>query len=479
MKQIDIKFLAIIFVSCLTCACKKELNVFPTTSEVDGNVIVDAKSASTVLNGVYYRFADAGIDHNQVPTILWTQVNEVLPSELANTLNNSAGDDGVYTLKLTAQSLTTAYMWDYGYGIVNAANGFIKNVTPVSKIPKSIKTEMLAEAMFLRAFGNTELLLYYGQYYDPTSKYGIILRNEFVTSDNIDLPRTGVAAAYSSILADLDTAIANLPALNTQISYANASAAKLLEARLLINRGSAADYAKVISLTNDLITNGPFALEDSVKDVFLTKGFSSKEVILGVQPEPKENTKFQQYQFGGYYKVSNALIGYFQNDPSGQWIFKNDMRGSIYGSFLGGINELTKYYTGPVIHPSQTPLAENCYAFRLTEAYLLEAEAITLSNGNLAAAKQLLQTVEAHAGIKDFSDINNANTAAALQLLIVKEEMKSFVGENGADWFALRRLPFATIQTLQPYLKVQTSLILPIPYAEITSNSQVIQNPGY
>lgn len=474
MKHKNIKYLVIIFASSFLWSCKKELNVYPTTSEVDGNVIVDTKSAETVLNGVYYRFADAGVDNNSVPTILWTSVNEILPSEFAGSLTNSSGDDGFYSLTYNSKSSGIDEIWDYGYNLVNAANGFIKNATPVTKIPAASKKQMLAEARFLRAFGDEELLLYYGQYNNPASKYGIILRDEFVTADNITLPRTGVSAAYTSILADLDTAIAGLPALNTQIYYANASAAKLLKARVLINRGAAGDYAEVISLTNDVITNGPFALEDSVKDVFLTKGFSSKEVILGVQPYATETYKFQQNQYYDQYPVSDSLASLLTNDPRQQWYYN-----TVNSPYYGPLNQLDKYYSGDPNNISQTTLSEYCYAFRLSEAYLLEAEAITLSGGNLATAKTLLETVETHAGIKDFTAITNALTPAALQLLIVKEELRNFASENGADWFALRRLPFATAQTIQPALKSVNQLILPIPYSETSVNNQIIQNPGY
>jgi len=470
MKHKHIKYLAIVIASSLLYSCKKELNVFPTTSEVDGNVIVDTKSATTVLNGVYYRFANSGVDNNSVPTVLWTQVNETLPSELANSLKSSSGDDGIYTLSFNSKTTLVPYIWDYGYALVNAANGFIKNASPVTTIPAATKTQMLAEARFLRAFGNSELLLYYGQYYDPASKYGIILRNEFVSADNINLPRTSVAATYASILGDLDTAIVGLPAQNSAIYYANASAAKLLKARVLINRGAAGDYAEVISLTNDVITNGPFALEDSVKDIFLTKGFSSKEVILGVQPYPTETYKYQQNQYYDQYPVSSAMISLLVNDPRNQWYYHYATNRKA--------NQLDKYYSGNANSILQTPLSEYCYAFRLTEAYLLEAEAITLSNGDLSVAKTLLETVESHAGIKDFTAITNASTPAALQLLIVEEEMKNFLSENGADWFALRRLPFATAQTLQPALKSVNQLILPIPYTETSINNQIIQNPG-
>ncbi|MDB4925984.1 RagB/SusD family nutrient uptake outer membrane protein [Mucilaginibacter sp.] len=472
MKNKNIKLTLALFAVCLTAACKKELNVYPTTSEVDGNVIVDAKSASTVLNGVYYRFANGGVDNNSIPSVLWTNVNEIFPSELSGALTNSSGNDGNYSFTFTALSTGgVTNKWNYGYALVNAANGFLKNVAPVTTIPAATKTQMIAEAKFLRAFANEELLLYYGQYYDVNSKYGIILRDEFVDATNINLPRSGVSAAYTSILADLDAAIAGLPALNTQIYYANVSAAKLLKARVLINRGSSGDYAQVVSLTNDVITNGGFTLEANLKDIFWTKGFASKEVILGVQPFSTETYKFRQNQYYNQYPVSASFITLLANDPRNQWVYQPyTLRGTVIG-------QLTKYYSGSPSVVVQTPLSEHCYAFRLTEAYLLEAEAITLSNGDLSKAKPLLTTVMGHAGLTDYSAVNNATTAAALQVLIVQEEMKNFVAENGADWFALRRLPFATLKTMQPYITTINQLILPIPNSEITANGQIFPNP--
>lgn len=473
MKHKNIKYLLFLSVSCFLWACKKELNVYPTTSEIDGNVIVDAKSASTVLNGVYYRFANAGFDYNNIPSVKWVDVNESIPSELANTLIIPGYDDfNGFTFNSKTYGIDN--IWNYGYALVNAANGFLKNVAPVTSIPDAAKKQMIAEAKFLRAFGNEELLLYYGQYNNVSSNYGIILHDEFVTTDNASQPRSTVAAAYTSILADLDAAISGLPAQNTQTFYANATAAKLLKARVLINRGAAGDYAQVITLTKDAINNGPFVLEASVKDLFLSKGFTSQEVILSVQPFSTENYKFQDYQYYQQYVATDKLKSLLANDPRNQWYYK-DYQSPYYGT----LPELTKYYSGDINNIAQTPLSENCYAFRLTEAYLLQAEAITLAGGSLADARALLKTVLGHAGVSDFSAVDQATTPAALQLLIVQEEMKSFEGENGADWFALRRLPFATIKTLQPAIAAANQLILPIPDSEIITNNKVIQNPGY
>jgi hypothetical protein len=485
MKQKNIKYILAIFAVSFLWSCKKELNVFPTTQEVDGNVIVDTKSATTVLNGVYYRFANAGVDVNLIPSVRWTDLNEILPSELAGSLTNSSGDDGVYSLTLTSQNYDVAEMWTYGYQLVNAANGFLKNVAPVTTIPAATKSQMIAEAKFLRAFGDAELLLYYGQYYDPSSKYGIILRDEFVTANNINIPRSTVAQTYTAILADLDAAIPALPKTNTTAYYTNSSAAKLLEARVLINRGAAGDYANVISLTSDVIANGGFALEDSVKDVFLTNGFSSKEVILGLQPFATETYKFTQNQYYGQFPASTSFVSLVgPTDGRNQWVFRTDNGGTVYGGYYGDIEELTKYYSGVTNPPVQTPLSETCYAFRLTEAYLLEAEAITLSGGDMPTAKTLLKTIEGHAGVKDFSDVDASTTPTQLQALVVKEEIKNFFSEGGQDWFALRRLGIsgstpnvAAIATIQPALTSVNQLIMPIPNTEITTNGSVIQNP--
>src|ERR1700735_3460394 len=130
MKRYHIKSLLFILLTGALWGCKKELNVYPTTSEVDGNIIVDAKSAATALNGVYYHFADAGLDYNSVPSVLWSDVNEGTPSQLSGLLTNGGGDLTTHTYNPT--SYEPPVLWSYGYAIVNAANGFIKNIEPVT-----------------------------------------------------------------------------------------------------------------------------------------------------------------------------------------------------------------------------------------------------------------------------------------------------------------------------------------------------------
>jgi len=88
----NILYTLLLLLNCgIWTACKKQLNVYPTTQEVNGNIITDANSASTALNGVYYRFAASGTDVNSIPSILWADSQEAYPSELCGTMSTRYG----------------------------------------------------------------------------------------------------------------------------------------------------------------------------------------------------------------------------------------------------------------------------------------------------------------------------------------------------------------------------------------------------
>lgn len=473
MKYIQYRLLPLLLVAGTFISCNKQLNVYPTNKLVDGNVIIDLKSAETVLNGVYYAFAYAGTDNiTGIESVRWATVNEIMPSELAGTVAYAYGQDGFMNMAYRNPNNILSAKWEYGYDIVNAANGFLKNVVPVKNIPEQRKKQMIAEAKFLRAFANADLLLYFGQYYDINSKYGIILRDEFVAAETIRMARSSVAATYNAILKDLDEAIADLPPRGSKIHYANLWAAKMLKARVLINRGAAGDYEQVVGLTEDIILNSNFKLEQNLKDLFHVKGFSSEEVMLAVQPFPTERYKFYLNNTSVDFYVTPALKDLLANDPRKDWLYKDAK------NINGILPSITKYFSGNAMAPVKTPLVCNSYALRLTEAYLTQAEAITLAKGDLTKARLRLTTVMTHAGLTDFGKVDEAVTPEALQLLVVQEVRKNFLQESGLDWFAMRRLPMATLQSIRPAVKSRFSFILPIPMAEMSANGLMEPNPA-
>lgn len=461
MKKVTIYILLIAFTG-IQYACNKQLNALPDQSKVEGNIIIDQKSAEVALNGVYYRFAEGGDDRG-TPSTQVAFTHEIIPTWSAGLLDYPYGGGALTENAVKASSYEATYIWVPCYLLVNAANGVIKGTValPDAKITAQRRKEIIAEARFLRAYGHSRILNFYGQYYDMNSPYGALLRTEEVTSDNISKARSSVKDSYESIFADLDDAIANAPATRP-VYYASSWAAKALKARLLLNRGLATDYTEILSLTNDILQNGPYELEAVTKNIFTTKGLDSKEVILGVTPMARQVNKSDNYfYYGPAYIPTPALITLLSGDPRENWVL-----GDVDGE-LG----ITKY---------KGPRLEENYLFRLTEIYLIRAEAIVRSGGPLADAKTLVKIVQQHSEVTNFSAVDNANTPAALLLEIYKEFARNMLCEDGQDWFALLRQPLTTVTALRPSITSKNQYILPIPQNEFLKNAAIgEQNPGY
>ena len=71
----------LILMAGLGAACEDQLNALPGQSKVEGNVILDQKTAEVALNGVYYRFADGGDDRG-TPSTMWASSHEISPGLL-------------------------------------------------------------------------------------------------------------------------------------------------------------------------------------------------------------------------------------------------------------------------------------------------------------------------------------------------------------------------------------------------------------
>lgn len=242
----------------LGAACEDQLNALPGQSKVEGNVILDQKTAEVALNGVYYRFADGGDDRG-TPSTMWASSHEISPGLLTGYIRYPYGSVAMEeNSSLTANDYSVANLWSGSYKIINAANGVIKQIAEVddNEFVGDRKNEIIAEARWLRAYGHYNLLRYFAQFYDQKSKYGVLLRKEFVTATNIAQARSSVKASYDCILEDLDFAERYAPDENRNI-YVNQWVAKGLKARVLMMRGTEGDYEKVITLTKDIIEKGP------------------------------------------------------------------------------------------------------------------------------------------------------------------------------------------------------------------------------
>lgn len=453
-------------------SCEDQLNALPTQSKVEGNVIVDQASAEIALNGVYYRFASGGESQDE-PAILWAGYHELTPPMLTGYFTYAFGGSPLEE-RFDPTDYEFSNIWSDAYSLINAANGVIEQTEALSStlFSGNRKAEIIAEAKLMRAYGHYNLLRYFCRFDDTTSEYGALIRDEFITTNNIAKRRSDVKSTYTFILEDLEEAIKNAPIENKNI-YGNQWIAKAMKARVLILRGEGTDYTDVVTITTDIIDNGPYELEEHVEDIFNTKGLTSKEVMLGIQPLANQTAKYDTYWYAyssmSMYTAMSSFMSLIEDDPRKNWMLtpqKNDDDPTLtdYG-IVKGISGEKK---------------EESIAIRLTEMYLLKAEAIVLSEGDLEDAKDLLKTVMEHAGITDFSFIDAITNRDELRLEIYKETIKNLIFEDGIEWTAMIRLPLEEILKIKPAIKEYNYTILPIPADEFEKNPTIgDQNPGY
>lgn len=472
MKQLPLYIIAVIIIMS-AAACKKQLNAPPPNAKVNGTAIVDQKSAQVTLNGVYYQFANA------TSTLYDWETQNVLPSMLSGMLGYAFGayDDEVND-NLNSRMIFTNNPWGSWYETITAANGFLEGINALGDgiIQPVRRDEMKAEATFLRAYSNFKLLMFFSEWKDLDSKNGVLLREELTGLSTVVKKRSTVAESYEAILRDLDYASANGPTTNPSY-YMNKYAAMILQARVLLTRGEPGDITKALDLASEVIESGKYTLEPNLQDIFHKNGLSSTEVILGVKPQPnqqfvRENISGAYYLPGGTYSsvgyvAKEALRELLNGDPRQDWMIGpvNDEPESpgtyAFGKFLPYINGVG---TAP------TQLSETSYAMRLSEAYLLKAEALARSNGDLDEAKAAIKTVMTTSGVTDFSEVDAAATAMDVWKQAYYETLRNFTGEDGIDWLALVRFPFETITELRPTITSMSQLWFGVPVSEFVSN---------
>ena len=450
--------------------CKKQLDKLPDNAKVEGNAITDQPSAIVALNGVYFRFANANNTRTD-----WS-VNQIMGGRFSGYLVDATGNGGSNDEINAFDNTGYISQWGRYYSLVNAANGVIGAVESLAdnKFVTGKKQQILAEARFLRAYGHFKLLSYFGQWFDINSAYGVIVQDQFITLTNKDKARGTVKECYDFILTDIDYAIANAPVTGPNV-YASKWTAMALKMRVLLSRGQGDDYAQTVTLANSIINEGPYALEPNLRDLFYTKGLASTEVMLGIKPQANQDQVYENMS-GNFigrsfiYGANQNLINLYNNDPRKAWIIGTQYRTSAFNYFI------------KFVQPTRisTIVSETAYAFRLTEVYLMLAEATVRSGGALAPAKTRLKEVLSKSGITDFTAIDAANTPDELLKQIYLEYVRNMVGEDGIEWMALLRLPFATVQQLRPTITNKIQYILPIPKAEFLQNPKTgEQNPGY
>ena len=381
--------------------------------------------------------------------------------------------------------------WKWMYEGINRANYLVENK---DKVEFSRKAELYGEVHFLRAYYYFELVKIFG---------GVPLFTEsrLTAGDSATLSRASSSEVYAQIEADLQAAIAALPAAKSLDGRATAFTAHALLGKVYLHQDK---FDEAASILEPLV--GLYSLAPDLQNVFLRSGENGSESVFEVQYSKNSNWwdwGFPQGSEGNFGIIHHGIRGYNGSVYSQGWSFNVPVN-SLYESFEEGDTrrdasildmvaysaatganytegyEHTGYYNNKYIpragqSGAQTELnyLNNYRIIRYADVLLMAAEANNRGGISDALAQQYLNEVRRRA----FGDQDHDITATGTALTDAIWAERNFeLSMEGHRFFDL-------VRTNQAASKINGFVegkheVFPIPQAEIDI-SGLTQNTGY
>jgi hypothetical protein len=454
----------------LTASCQKEtLDQAPQASLSAAGAIKDAATVNAATLGIYSGFQSGnywGLRYFAFADMYADNINWVgtFPS-FAQIVNRQILPDNTELVS----------MWNSMYSTINRANTVIAAVPGITD-PTLVKDNALAEARVLRANVYFDLIRFWGGSRTGFNKVGgvgvpLILTPTLTEADAAPKTRATEAAVMGQVIADLDFAIGVSTFGNTAATgRVGKDYAKALRARVALYMG---DNTTALTYSNELIASGRYTLTPGAtyKDIWANK--NTKESLWEIQYEPTNSNSIAFFYYttatGGRNEIATTS-GLNTAHEAG------DLRQAINATTTGGsaTNLKTLKYTRVGTGD------DNVVMFRLSELYLIRAEARAQIGTDLVGALADVNVVRARAGLA----ASAAATTADLMTAILRERRIELAHE-GHRFFDLKRTNLLATTLGAATFGITTAdntfrALWPIPQREVlTSGGIIAQNSGY
>ena len=497
--------------------CNDVLNhAEPTTSTDPENVLTDAASINSLRAAMYDSFhgftfttrmflgPDALADNSYISTGATRFFG----------LNNNYGTNGVDS------GLNNG---SYGavYDVILSANALINGV-PDGVLDETTAAQYRGEALAIRAFAMHYLTRVLG--YEPGQvpdsgpgegfNLGIIIRTNYVATpeDVKELPRNTITEVYDQIISDLTEAESLLAETTpTSTNYASQAFAQAILARVNLYAGN---YEEADTWATEAITTSGLSLvTDSVEiaGMFNETSYNHPESILTIATDPSTeslgvNDAINVYtanQWLAQTPTQSLMNVYSAEDNRLGWygLCSNEAAGG-YSTICNATHPeipsvVVSSSTGPVTistlesrkwHAEQGQFADSYPLIRIGELKLIQAEARYQTQGvtaglvplnELRTARGLTELTSADFGLT--AQQQNVNPGLDPFIAEILTERRRELAYEGHRFFDLKRLGL-NIPDSAGDLKIsyESHKILDnISPAEIETNEELVQNPGY
>lgn len=467
-----------LFITGITACSKDFLETKSEQSAEIKNAIKDLPTLRAAVTGVYSLLQSEtyyGRTYSLLPDLM--SDNEFISVVNSNRYRNQ---DQYIT---TANDAAAADTWNQLYAVVANCNLIIQKGPGITLNQVTSDTtearQLVAEAHSLRAMAFFDLCRFYAQPYNFTanaSHWGVPI----VTTTDPDNPqspaRNTVQQSYAQIISDLSKASEGFGSKSTgaHAGRFNLHAARALLSRVMLYKG---DWKGADSVASLVIRDGKYKLLERDKLVNDFKLANNGETILEVVNNATDNrgTASLAYfydQLVGYGDAIASKELYDRYDSAD--VRKSFMRiGKRTGS--GGENPAV------LIMKYKDPQTENIKLIRLSEIFLIRAEALArLGNTTAAQADVTRIANRADTLVKAITATGDALISA---ILLEKRKELAFEGHRLFD-LTRNKLSFTKYlggDEKKDITYPADKTIQPIPQRELDANTAIRdqQNKGY
>lgn len=478
MKAINYILLIVLLSSVISC--KKFVDIGDPKAELaQGSVFASDGSATAAMVGIY---ADMNALNYYFANVLTTFMGGMGADEFTYAAAFAEFDEWKNNNVLPTNRFV-GQLWSQPYDYNYRANAVIEGVTASTTLSADVKTRLLGEAKFLRAFLHFYLVNTFGD-------IPLILDTDVLKNTN--LPRTPTPEVYKAIIVDLVAAKGLLspdyPETGAR-TRPNKGAATLLLARAYLYTGN---YAQAEIEAGEVIVDPNYSLlqGNAMNGTFLA---NSREAIWQLQVV---NTLANRNTWEGFTMTpANATAPV----PSAFYRLTKGTGGLVDAFETGDLRRTnwTRTYnttaTPPVTHTfpykykvrTGTPVTEYSMVMRFAEAYLIRAEA-RMQQNKLALGKEDLDVIRDRA---DLDPLPQPADIPAGMRRVEQERRVELFAEWGHRWFDLKRWKSITgdatktrADDILPLTKTNwksTAILMPIPFDARSTNRNLTPNPGY
>lgn len=484
MKKVKILIAAVLIVMMAGCS-KDFLDVTPTNAGEASESIQTAADANRMVIGLMSNMLSS--DYYGRNFIMYADAKG---GDLT-IYSQGRGLDALYTFNHAPTSGSYSGFWEQIYHTVLQANNIISGI---EKLKAEGSTEnfdkYLGQALTARALMYFDLVRLYGKPYsqDKTS-YGVPNITAPLEASSQPL-RASVEENYAQILKDLTDAAPLLPKSKTN-GYLNYYANMALQARVNLYMEK---YAEALTAAETVINDNVYKLYSNADwvDSWKTQFGSESIFELAIFPTNDLGTASLSFYLRRKYHGSTSAAGWFLGSDDfverlGQ--DPNDVRWGVMSYDEAGPTHMgaSYKYSGSVDLDGDgkgTSTAVNVKVIRLSEVYLIAAEAAFHSDKDVAA--DYLNAIRKRA-----PDLDPA-TGATITLDMILDERSKELFTEGQRFFDMMRTNqsitfnddlggIAVSHRPETIDRTFFKTILPISQDEINANPGLKdqQNPGY